>query len=1553
MSRILTIALLSLLCINSANADLYSASNALSRGDYETAVAEFTKLAEKGDDKAQANLGYMYYAGEGVPQDYKQAVYWYRKAGVQGNRDAQYNLAVSYAFGEGVAQDLTEAAIWYRRAGEQGHVVSQYSLGISYAYGEGVPQDQTEAARWFTKAADQGYARAQVQLGSMHHTGEGVEQNYSEAVRWYRMAADRGDATAQYNLGTMYRSGKGVEQNYSQAKRWFRQSADQGYAAAQNELASLERSAGANVSTRTIQAKPEIFPTEPVESIAIEELPDTTTTEPVAEDSPVQEEKLASNESAAPTPETKQISEATSSGEAAKKPLFSVDKKDLLTLDSSQLDIPEPVVEPEAAAAAAPVPEFKEEVVAEIETPVEAEIAEVVPTEDVSVDLVEAVTDKPEVSVMHNAMGLPQPKPAQEEDEPSENLFTAIGNLFSGDGDTQNQEIAESSEIEESTASIADDEAVDIEQLTETDPAVEEYVAAEDPTLLTNEPVDIEELTETETAVEEYVAAEDPTLLANDPVDIKEVTETETVVEEYVAAKDPTLLTNESVDIKELTGTEPAVEEYVAAEDSTLLPEPTDAEQDEEETEASGGFFSAIGKFFSGEEKQGEPEIIEEETQVEEEILIAKLDEPTPAIEEIELAQDVEDDLSQYSVDAGRRALSYNDYTEAEKQFRPLAEAGDSEAQSHLGSLYYVGNGVEQNFISAFLWYKKAADQGNVDAQYSIGNMYLLGEGIEQNNEEAARWYTLASEQGHVAATSNLNNLQKLDAVASKEVPETSVEVEMSEEASAAEVLIEETESIATESNITESIDEQIELSTDSTIQGEVTEAEPVVEEYVAEADPTLLTEPTDAEEVEEETEASGGFFSAIGDFFSGEEKQAVSETVEEETQIEEDIVIAKLDEPAPAEEEIELTKDAESDLSQFSIDAGRRALANGDFDVAVKQFKPLAEAGDSEAQSHLGSLYYVGKGVEKSIDESYSWYQKAADQGNVDAQYSIGNMYLLGEGVEQNNEEASTWYSLASEQGHVAATNNLKNLQRLDALNRENKLEQQAVTEQEIDEDIPTETTTVKSYAAGDAPSTESLQTYPDTESSEVIANIDTNPDAEIAEDVPAIEDEEPAHATVAYTTLVEPEASEQSAFFEGLFGKSEPESTALKEDDNINLENIEPVEENLTESTVPQIENKTDETISTVTDESQITEESEESEESRGLFGFIGKMFSSDEKKENVNEAANEVEIETAQELAMLEPELDQVIVEEDETNIVEQITDDSFDDIEPKTELEQLRPLATQGDPDAQYKLGSLYYSGNGVKQDFPQSALWYRRAAQQGNIDAQYSLGNMYLMGEGIEQDDNQAAHWYALAADQGHMSASHNLVNLQKSMPSTEHLEIETNTVDDETIASTQINEDDASSELAIDETGKSDYEEGLAYAFGDGVPQNDRNAFNLFFSAAVKGYALAQYKVGVAYAYGEGVRQDNRQAAEWYQKAAEQGYTTAQRNLAMMYLDGTGIQQDKVHALAWYKVVASQGNAMDIRRRDMLEKELSENELAQSQELSNQISSRLSSNTPL
>ena len=144
-----------------------AAKDALAREDYVGAAALFQKLAEQGDKKAQAHLGYMYYVGEGVAQDYAEAIKWYKKAAILGDRDSQYNLAVAYAFGQGIEQDYQEALQWYRRAAEQGHKVAQYSLGISYAYGEGTTQNQQLAAEWFKKSADQGYVTAQNALNSI------------------------------------------------------------------------------------------------------------------------------------------------------------------------------------------------------------------------------------------------------------------------------------------------------------------------------------------------------------------------------------------------------------------------------------------------------------------------------------------------------------------------------------------------------------------------------------------------------------------------------------------------------------------------------------------------------------------------------------------------------------------------------------------------------------------------------------------------------------------------------------------------------------------------------------------------------------------------------------------------------------------------------------------------------------------------------------------------------------------------------------------------------------------------------------------------------------------------------------------------------------------------------------------------------------------------------------------------------------------------------------------------------------------------------------------
>jgi len=62
--------------------------------------------------------------------------------------------------------------------------------------------------------------------------------------------------------------------------------------------------------------------------------------------------------------------------------------------------------------------------------------------------------------------------------------------------------------------------------------------------------------------------------------------------------------------------------------------------------------------------------------------------------------------------------------------------------------------------------------------------------------------------------------------------------------------------------------------------------------------------------------------------------------------------------------------------------------------------------------------------------------------------------------------------------------------------------------------------------------------------------------------------------------------------------------------------------------------------------------------------------------------------------------------------------------------------LKPLAEQGDADAQALLGYKYHQGLGVPKDDAKAYYWWRKAAEQGNASAQFLLGAMYAKGEGV-------------------------------------------------------------------------------------------------------------------------------------------------------------------------------------------------------------------------
>ena len=58
--------------------------------------------------------------------------------------------------------------------------------------------------------------------------------------------------------------------------------------------------------------------------------------------------------------------------------------------------------------------------------------------------------------------------------------------------------------------------------------------------------------------------------------------------------------------------------------------------------------------------------------------------------------------------------------------------------------------------------------------------------------------------------------------------------------------------------------------------------------------------------------------------------------------------------------------------------------------------------------------------------------------------------------------------------------------------------------------------------------------------------------------------------------------------------------------------------------------------------------------------------------------------------------------------------------------------------------------------------------------------------------------------------------------------------------------------------------------------------------------AATAGDTKAQFDLGVCYTEGNGVPEDYAEALKWFRKAADQGNPIAQYNLGLLYVQGRG-----------------------------------------------------------
>jgi TPR repeat protein len=89
------------------------------------------------------------------------------------------------------------------------------------------------------------------------------------------------------------------------------------------------------------------------------------------------------------------------------------------------------------------------------------------------------------------------------------------------------------------------------------------------------------------------------------------------------------------------------------------------------------------------------------------------------------------------------------DYAKAVEWYQRAGDQGNVQAEIDLAFMYSHGQGLQKDYTRAVDWYQRAADQGDSAGQDSIGFMYLHGQGVQQNYPKAVMWFRKAAEQGN------------------------------------------------------------------------------------------------------------------------------------------------------------------------------------------------------------------------------------------------------------------------------------------------------------------------------------------------------------------------------------------------------------------------------------------------------------------------------------------------------------------------------------------------------------------------------------------------------------------------------------------------------------------------------------------------------------------------------------------------------------------------------------------------------------------------------------
>lgn len=164
---------------------------------------ELLAKAQKGDPKAQYEIGLAIGLGNSIEENVETGVKWIEKSAIQGYLDAVITMGDLCC----EKNDYLKAAKWYKIASDNGDSHSMFRIATFYGIGRGVEKDKRKSAFYMQQAAEKGHIRAMNMLGMYYAEGFGIERNWEKCFYWTQKAANNGHEGACYFLARDYAKG--------------------------------------------------------------------------------------------------------------------------------------------------------------------------------------------------------------------------------------------------------------------------------------------------------------------------------------------------------------------------------------------------------------------------------------------------------------------------------------------------------------------------------------------------------------------------------------------------------------------------------------------------------------------------------------------------------------------------------------------------------------------------------------------------------------------------------------------------------------------------------------------------------------------------------------------------------------------------------------------------------------------------------------------------------------------------------------------------------------------------------------------------------------------------------------------------------------------------------------------------------------------------------------------------------------------------------------------------------------------------------------------------